>query len=58
MVTDRTHQDAASRRACYLGCLKGTFKVTSGTAEWYRSSCGTDFDNSEIASPGQSSPEI
>ena len=22
-----------------------------GTASWYRNSCGTDFDNSEIASP-------
>ena len=26
------------------------FKVTSGTAYWYRSSSGTVFDNSEIAS--------
>ena len=31
--------------------FKPGFKVTSGTASWYRSSSGTDFDNSEIASP-------
>ena len=27
------------------------FKVSSGTVKWYRSSYGTDFENSEIASP-------
>ena len=27
------------------------FKVSSGTVKWYRSSYGTGFDNSEIASP-------
>ena len=31
--------------------LKGGFKVSSGTAEWSRSRYGTDFDNSELASP-------
>ena len=31
--------------------FQGGFKVSSGTVEWYRSSCGTLFDNSEIASP-------
>ena len=25
--------------------------MSSGTVEWYRSSYGTDFDSSEIASP-------
>ena len=28
--------------------FKECFKVRSGTASWYRSSYGTDFDNSEI----------
>ena len=27
------------------------FTVCSGTVEWYRSSCGIDFDDLEIASP-------
>ena len=27
------------------------FNVSSGTANWCRSSYGTDFDSSEIASP-------
>ena len=31
--------------------FKGGFKVSSGTVKWYRSRYGTDFDNSEIASP-------
>ena len=31
--------------------LKGGFKVSSGTVEWYKCSHCTDFDNSEIASP-------
>ena len=32
--------------------FKGAFKVSSGTVnKWYRSSSGTDFDSSEIASP-------
>ena len=35
--------------ACWL--IKRAFKVSSGTVEWYRSSSGTDFDNSEKASP-------
>ena len=30
---------------------KGVFKVSSGTVEWYRRNYGTDFDDSEIASP-------
>ena len=30
--------------------FKGGFKVSSGPAEWYRSSSDTDFENSEIAS--------
>ena len=35
-----------------LFCLfKACFKVSSGTAEWYRISYGTDFDSSEIAGP-------
>ena len=34
----------------YLGCLVGGFKVVSGIVEWHISSCGTDFDNSEMAS--------
>ena len=31
--------------------LKGGFKVSSGIAQWYRSSYGIDFEKSEIASP-------
>ena len=31
--------------------FKGCFKVSSGTVQWYGSSHGTDFDNSEIAGP-------
>ena len=31
--------------------FQGGFKVSSGTVEWYMSSYGADFDNSEIASP-------
>ena len=31
------------------------FKVSYVTVEWYRSSFGTDFENSETASPGGSS---
>ena len=42
--------------SCILGLLfwlfKGGFKVSSGTVDWYRNSYGTDFDYSEIASPG------
>ena len=36
-----------------LPCLlfKRAFKVSSGTVELYRSSYGTDLDNSELASP-------
>ena len=37
----------------YFGCFNGAFKVRSGTVKWYRSSYGTDFDNSEIALPAQ-----
>ena len=34
-------------RICYLGLFKGWFKVRSGT--WfYKSTSGTDFDNSDI----------
>ena len=35
----------------YFGCFKAGFNATSGTVEWYGSSYGTDFSNSEIASP-------
>ena len=31
--------------------FKRGFKVSSGTVEWYVSSYGTDFDDSEIARP-------
>ena len=31
--------------------FRGCFKVSLGVAEWYRSSYGTDSENSEIASP-------
>ena len=34
-----------------FGCFKGGFKVGSGTVSCYRSSHGTDVDNSEIANP-------
>ena len=33
-----------------FGCFKGGFKISAGTAEWYISSYGTDFENSEIES--------
>ena len=32
--------------ACYFGCSKGGFKVSSGTVEWHRSSYGPDSCNS------------
>ena len=40
------------------GLCKGGFNVTSGTAEWYVCSSGTDLGNSEIASSaiGSGSP--
>ena len=38
-------------RVCCFGCLKKGFKVSSGPVQWYRSSCGTDFENAEIGSP-------
>ena len=31
--------------------FEGVFKVSPGIAEWYISSYGTDFDNSDITSP-------
>ena len=31
--------------------FRGSFKASSGTVLWYRSSYGTNFENSEIASP-------
>ena len=31
--------------------FEGGVKVSSGIVEWYRGSCGTDFDSSDIASP-------
>ena len=31
--------------------IRGGFKVSLGAVEWYRSRCGTDFENSEMASP-------
>ena len=34
-----------------FGLLKGVLKVSSGTVQWHRSSYGTDFDSSEVASP-------
>ena len=40
---------------------KGAFKIGSGTVQWSRSSYGTDFDNSEIASsvgPFTSTPPL
>ena len=48
-------ENLASSEALVQGLLlwlfeKG-FKVSSGTVEWYIGSYGTDFDNSEIASP-------
>ena len=39
------------RQGLLFWLLNGGFKVSSGTAKWYRNSYGTDFDNSEIASP-------
>ena len=36
---------------CDFGCLKEGFTVSSGSVQWYRSSSGTTFDNSEMASP-------
>ena len=38
--------------------LKGRFKVSSGIVEWCRSSYGTDFENSEIASPVVGKPVL
>ena len=43
-------------RACYFGCFEGDLRVSLGTAFWYRSNYGTDFDNSEIASPALYGP--
>ena len=34
---------------CWL--FQGGFKVSTGTVQWHRGSCGTDSDHSEIASP-------
>ena len=37
-----------------LKFIKGDIEVSSGTVEWcrrYRNSCGTELDNSEMASP-------
>ena len=34
----------------HLGCLKRGFKASSGIVQWYRSTYGSDFENSEIAS--------
>ena len=39
------------KQALLFWLFNGEFKVSSGTVEWYRSSCGTDFDHSEMASP-------
>ena len=33
------------------GFFEGGLQVGSGTVQWYGSSSGTDFDNSETASP-------
>ena len=30
----------------YFGCFRGASKVSSGTVQYYRSSYGSDFDNS------------
>ena len=38
-------------RPCCFGLFKGGFEVNLATVSWYRSSCGTDFDSSEIARP-------
>ena len=35
----------------YFGCLQGVPKSAEVLFPWYRSILGTDFDNSEIASP-------
>ena len=42
---------AGSYRGVLCWLFKGGFKVSSGTLGWYRSSYGTDFDDSEIAGP-------
>ena len=39
--------------------FKGGLEVSSGTVEWYsRSGDGTDFDNSEVASPVERTPNL
>ena len=47
-------QGAYFYRACCFGSVKGALKsveVIPGNVAWYRSSCDTEFDNSEMASP-------
>ena len=39
------------KRACYFGCLKGVSKSVQVLLNGKGSSYGTDFNNSEIASP-------
>ena len=34
-----------------LAVSKGVLKVTSGIVEWYKRSCGDDFDIPEIPGP-------
>ena len=64
--TTRDHKGPIEARRGPLGTIRASYqapiwggfcrtlqqglKVTSGTVEWCISSCGTDFDNSEIAS--------
>ena len=40
-----------NNRACYFGFLKECFQSQFGYCVMYRSSYGTDFDGSEVASP-------
>ena len=35
----------------HFGVQRRVFKVSLGTVKWYRSSYGTDYDNSEVAGP-------
>ena len=51
IVRARTQRWTLEYRACYLGCFKGASKAVQVLLEWYRSSYGTDVDNSEIAIP-------
>ena len=41
---------ALARRPAIVAVERG-FKASSGAVKWYRSRCGTELENSEIASP-------